>query len=137
MAGADEDTRGSSPTPSSSEGFSRVRATSTSSSHHVNFDRPQDTVITAEIPTVRSARPATAQIRYAAPRQSGRQQSWRARPDAAAAPLRLLVWIMLFFFILLFVGFIAVIVHPTWLSFLRHTVATPQAIGVLSHLVFS
>ncbi len=106
----------------------RVRATSASSRHTAAYDRPQATVTTAEIPVVRTGRPSSSP-RYPASRPGSRAQTWTARPEAAPAPLRLFVWTLLFLLILVLVGFITVLVHPTWLSFLRHVVATPNALA--------
>jgi len=110
----------------------RVRATSASSRHTATYDRPQAAVTTAEIPVMRTNRPSAASTRYAANRPGSRQQTWTARLEAAPAPLRLFVWTLLFVFILVLVGFITVLVHPTWLSFLRNVVATPHALATFN-----
>lgn len=115
----------------------RVRATSASSRHTAAYDRPQAAVMTAEIPVVRTNRPSAASARFAATRPGTRTQTWTARPEAAAAPLRLFVWTLLFIFILVLVGFITVVVHPTWLSFLRNVVATPNALASLNSAIVS
>lgn len=109
----------------------RVRATSASSRHTAAYDRPQAAVTTAEIPVVRTSRPTTASTRSAPGRSGARTQTWTARPEAAPAPLRLLVWTMLFLLILVLVGFGTVLVHPNWLAFLRNVVATPHALAPL------
>ncbi len=113
----------------------RVRATSSSSRHTAAYDRPQATVTTAEIPVVRTNRPSAASARYAASRPGSRTQTWTARPEAAPAPLRLFVWTLLFILILVCVGYITVMVHPTWLSFLRNVVTAPHALAQLHHAV--
>lgn len=110
----------------------RVRATSASSRHTAAYDRPQGAVTTAEIPVVRTNRPPVASPRYAAARPGTRTQTWTARPEAAPAALRLFVWTLLFVFVLVLVGFCTVLVHPTWLSFLRNVVATPNALAPLN-----
>ncbi len=129
MTGARDDHHGD---PSSSGGTGlpeRIRASSTSTRHQIRYDRPQEAVVTAETPVVRPSRPLTAAPRYAnAP--ASRQQPPRNRPDAAPAPLRLLVWTLLFALVLVFVLFLTVLVHPTWLSLLRNVVSTPQSLGV-------
>ena len=107
----------------------RVRATSANSRHTAAYDRPQATVTTAEIPVIRSNRPSSASNRYASNRPGPRAQTWTARPDAAPAPLRLIVWTLLFVLILVLVGFITVLVHPTWLSFLRNVETVPHALA--------
>lgn len=138
--GDDEQNQGSSSdqesTSTSANPTERVRVTSTSARHQVHYDRPQEAVITAEIPVARAARPSTAP-RYMNPQPNARAMAPYTRPDAAPAPLRLLVWTMLFFFILIFVGFLAVLVHPGWMSFLRNTESAPQAVGNFAHLFYA
>ena len=110
----------------------RVRATSASSRHTATYDRPQATVTTAEIPVVRTNRPPVTSARYASNRPGLRPQTWTARPEAAPAPLRLLVWTLLFVLVLVLVGFITVLVHPAWFSFLRNVVTTSHALGLFN-----
>ena len=131
MTGSKDTNQEHGQTLGSADGAPRVRASSTSSRHVAVFDHLQAAVTTAEIPVIRSNRQGTATIRYASGRQNVRPQTWRARPDAAPAPVRLLVWTLLFIFILLLVGFVTVLAHPAWLSFLRNTTTTPHALGAL------
>lgn len=112
----------------------RVRATSTSGRRTTAYDRPQAAVTTAEIPVVRAPRPQSSSIRYGVARPGAGPQIWRSRPDAAPAPLRLFVWTLFFLFILLFVGLVTLVIHPTWLSFLRNTVPTPHTLAAFGRV---
>lgn len=134
MTGSQDSNEDQSTTFGPSDDAPRVRATSASARHTATFDRPQAAVTTAEIPVIRSNRQGSAPVRYASQRSNVRSQSWSARPDAAPAPVRLLVWTLLFIFILLLVGFVAVLAHPAWLSFIRNTTTAPQALAALHGL---